>query len=246
MSATATTSRPSQAWVLLGDLWSALSQAGYIKELLASGYAPSVLVGAGVGAINALLAASADAHAFTKAWEQLRGRRFVIAAALDEAGGLAARFAPPGAMLCAARDTAARVSPQTLVVLASGERFLLTDSMEGSRSLDLLEGALRRTDVEPNTIAAAISAAVAQCDSEVLVWGADQWAASSPLVLKAREDAASAGVAIRFVEPDTAGRPSLLELLLPGSGAVERSMARGAQAARKYLADFDEGQQFSR
>ncbi len=210
--------------------------------MLAHGHVPDVLVGAGYGAVNAVLAASANADRFVRGWERLRARRFIMAAALDDAGGLAARLAPGEGLDATVRRAAASADLKTITLLAVGERFIALDSKEGARAADLLPGALRRTDVEPDTISAGIHAAVEAmpaCPDDrattVTVWGADQWAASSPLVLKAISDAAKAGAAVRFIHADTLPAPSMLELILPGAGTVDRAIKRGSEAALAAL-----------
>jgi hypothetical protein len=233
-----TASAPAEGtWILLGDLTAALYQAGYIGELLANGRPPERIVGAGFGAINAILASPGRADLFTRGWERLRSRHFIMTAALEATSGLAARFSSQDSIVQAAKYAAAFVDTDTRaeVLLVSGERFIACTPDEGSRAIDLLGPALRRTDVEPDTVSAAINAA-GQSRGQTLVWGPDQWTASSPLVHKAIEDAAASATTVGFVEADPQSPASLIELLLPGSGAVERTMARGRAAAHKQLA----------
>ena len=231
-----TTSAPAEGtWILLGDLTAALYQAGYIGELLANGRPPALIVGAGFGAINALFASSGRSDLFTRGWERLRSRHFIMAAALEATSGLAARFSSQDSLVQAAKYAAAFVDVHAEVLLVSGERFIACTPDEGSRAIDLLGPALRRTDVEPDTVSAAINAA-GEFGEPALVWGPDPWTASSPLVHKAIEDAAASTTTVGFVESDPQTPASLIELLLPGSGAVERTMARGRAAARAYLA----------
>ena len=224
-----------EIWVFLGGLNAALYQSGYISEMLAAGRRPALLVGAGFGAVNAILASTWAASSFTAGWERLRGRHFVMSAALDEAGGLPSRFGTQEAISSAAKHAVGFVTSHADVKLVTGERFLACGTAEGSRIIDLLGPALRRTDVEPDTIAAAVTAAAAGPGTDVTVWGADEWTASSPLVLKALDEAGKGGTRVIFARHYCGPEPTLLEMLLPGSGAVERLTERGRSAAIEDL-----------
>jgi hypothetical protein len=69
----------------------------------------------------------------------------------------------------------------------------------------------------------------------VIVLGADRPLQTHPDVDAARRLAESAGVDVQFITASSIETPSLLEFLLPGSGAAERLVSSGRAAGEAWL-----------
>ena len=69
----------------------------------------------------------------------------------------------------------------------------------------------------------------------MVVLGADRPLQTHPDVDAARRLAESAGIDVQFITAASIETPSLLEFLLPGSGAAERLVSSGRAAGEAWL-----------
>ena len=227
------------AWVLVGDLAATLQQSGIVAALLAVEPRPRWIIASGLSVANALLAARGGATRFERGWEELRARRFIPQSAL---GSYRLLVAAEGFLDDVSRKigelghASSNGSPvEVSEIYVAGEEGFLPLSSEpnapGWRSA--VKTAFRQSGSAP-VLAAAVRAASKLAPS-ILVLGADRQAQAHPDVDTARRVAAAAGVNVQFVTSSTVEAPSLLEFLLPGSGAAERLVSSGRSAGEAWL-----------
>jgi hypothetical protein len=227
------------AWVMVGDLAGALQQAGIVSALLAVEPRPRCIVASGLSVANALLAARGGARRFERGWEELRSRRFVPQSAL---GSYRLLVAAEGFLDEVARKVGelgyaasnGRPAEASQILVASDEGFNALPSepnVSGWRSA--VKSAFRQPVSAP-VLAAALRTA-SQLATRVIVLGADRPLQTHPDVDAARRLAAAGGIDVEFVTAATIEAPTLLEFILPGSGAAERLVSSGRSAAEVWL-----------
>lgn len=232
---TVTPRRGTDAWILSGGLVRTLEQAGLVEQLLTAGLAPAVVYGWGLATCNAVLACTGDARALRRGWEELRARRFVAVAALRRIPWLRAltheqRVGP------ALHARLENTQPGVRLLLHVEGRFLpIGDGTLAS----VLDAATRDDSRQPATLATAITTAVTDSVERILVLGRHEREGSVEDLSSAVAAARSAGVEVCFVPPvgdaDSEDAP-LIDLLLPGSGRVERLFEAGRRAAVRWTA----------
>lgn len=222
-----------EAWILAGGLVRTLEQAGMVERLLAGGHRPIAVYGWGVGAAGAVVAAGADPRRLRRAWEDLRSNRFILQAALRRVHGLAllSRRASIGSTL---RTHLENAHPEVRLILDVEGRLLpIADGTLAS----VLEAATRTDSRDPSLLATAVSDAAASGYERVLVLARHEREATQSEILAAIVDARDGGVEVSFVPPVGDGTDTcLLELVLPGTGKVERLVEAGRRAATRWLA----------
>jgi hypothetical protein len=220
------------AWILLGDLQDALFQAGCIARILVRDTKPAFLLGAGIASINAVLASTASATAFERAWERLRARRFVAAAALPDTELLAGWLRTRELVASGLRHMLSSIEVSVPVFLASGTRFIEGDSDNAPLlSRQLVAAVSSANELGSAHVASAVREAIAHGAHRILLFGASNDEIGLGAARAAFDEAEAYGIVVEVVLTEHCPKPSLLELLLPGSGAVERVMAAGARAA---------------
>lgn len=236
-------------WVTVGGLASALQQSGVAAVLLESAARPRCIFAAGLSVANALLAADGEPAHFERGWEQLRARRFVATAALgsyrllaaadgflDELTTKLALLAGLGLPLHGGPVSANGARPERSAVRVAGDEGFVELPIEptapGWRSA--VKSALRRSKTSAPLVAAAIREA-ATVAPRILILGVDRPLQTHPDVDAARRLALSAGAEADFVTVPPEDAPSLLDYLLPGSGAPERLVSGGRTAAEAWL-----------
>ena len=227
------------AWIVVGDLAAALQQSGIVAALLAVEPRPRWIFASGLSVANALLAARGGATRFERGWEELRARRFVPQSALGSyrllvaAEGFLDEVSRKVGELGHASSNGKPVEVSAIHV-AGDEGFLplpSEPSAPGWRSA--VKTAFRQSGSAPLLAAALRSAA--QLAPRVIVLGADRPLQTHPDVDAARRLAAAAGIEVEFVTSSAIETPSLLEFLLPGSGAAERLVSSGRAAGEAWL-----------
>jgi hypothetical protein len=219
------------AWILLGDLRDALFEAGCIERLLARGSKPDLLLGAGVAAVNAAFASTASATAFERAWESLRGRRFLAAAAVPDHDILAGWLRTRDVVQAAVRHALGRIECAVPLLLASGTRFIEADVQDTALLAREVTSAIARDELGSAHVASAVREAITHGAQRILLFGAAADDIDTGPARAALDEAEGFGIAVETVVTERREGPSLLELLLPGSGGAERAMAAGSRAA---------------
>ena len=230
--------RTGDVWVLVGDLERALIQAGILAVLCRHLPQPEKIYASGIAAANALLAARWDAATFERGWERLRAAHFLAPAALVRIAAL--RYTNGFA-----NDLAERAARALAFATAgtSGDRVRLfgedgiAEPLNASDRLlaDRLHETLLRFDDKPAALAAAVLDAAADAPDRIFVVGLDPVLATHPAVAEAEQAAEAKGTVVCAVPGDCAEHPTALSFFLPGSGAAERLMRDGREAAYAWL-----------
>lgn len=229
-----------RAWVLVGGLEEALQQSGIVSGLLDRTAPPALIVCAGFSSVNALLAAAGDKASFWRGWEQLREKRLLVTSALCTnrlLGSVNGLFEPLSRGLAASMQTpGVRPGVRTKVFIAVNDGFVrLHGDVTPGEWHAAIRGSLRQTPrASPALVAAAIREAAGLAD-DVLVVGVERTTQTHPDVETTRRAADASGTAVAFVTMPSPGRPSLLQYLLPGSGAAERLQREGLSTVERWL-----------
>lgn len=221
-----------EAWILAGGLVRALEQTGMVEGLLASGARPSLVYGWGLATAPAILCSLGDPRELRRSFERLRGQRLVAAAILSRN-----RWVKCPANLPRVGDSLHTVlhdaAPEIDLLLDVEGRFL---PIAVGTLASVLDSASRVDSREERTLARAISGAADRGRMTILVLGRHEAECSGPEVTAAVEAVRAAGGAVHFVPPVGSARsPGVFELLLPGSGRVDRLVNCGREAGLRWV-----------
>jgi hypothetical protein len=222
----------NETWIFAGGLVRALEQTGMVEGLLASGSRPSIVYGWGLATAPAILCSLGDPLEVRRSFERLRGQRLITAAVLSRNRWVRCPVPLPrvGESLHAVLHEAA---PEIELLLDVEGRFL---PIAVGTLASVLDSASRVDSREERTLARAISGAAERGSLTVLVLGRHEAECSGPQVTAAIETVRAAGGAVHFVPPvGSAKSPSVLELLLPGSGRVDRLVNCGREAGLRWM-----------
>ncbi len=222
----------SETWIFAGGLVRALEQTGMVEGLLASGSRPSIVYGWGLATAPAILCSLGDPLEVRRSFERLRGQRLIAAAVLSRNRWVRCPVPLPrvGESLHSVLHEAA---PEIELLLDVEGRFL---PIAVGTLASVLDSASRVDSREERTLARAISGAAERGSLTVLVLGRHEAECSGPQVTAAVETVRAAGGAVHFVPPvGSAKSPSALELLLPGSGRVDRLVNCGREAGLRWM-----------
>jgi hypothetical protein len=231
--------REGEVWIMVGGLDRALLQAGMVGRLLETGAPPAAIIASGFALANAVLVAGARTESFDRRWEQLRAHRFLVSAALGSVrlfGALNGVFDDLVALLgdtVQGRKSRAGSGPEILVASEDGFSKLEHDCTTAS-----WRGALKRSLRYTNESAPLVAGAICEASvsgGPILVLGLERTMQSHPDVEAACRAAAADGARVRFLTAAVPPRTGLLGYLLPGSGAPERLMNEGRQAAERWI-----------
>jgi hypothetical protein len=228
------------AWILVGGLEQALQQSGIVAALFERGIIAGHVIGSGYACVNAILAATGDSATFVRGWERLRQRHFLPRAAfcagrfLGTVNGLVDALAGDIAEALPATNGATSEAAHVLVTLDDGFVALPPDA-SSSEWRSAVKQTLRKAGVaSPALVAAAIREA-AGLSGHVVVIGIERTAQAHPDVEAASRSARAVGASVAFIAAVAPRKISLIEYLLPGSGAPERLQREGFTSAARWL-----------
>ncbi len=233
--------------MLEGSIEPALFQIGAIETLLANAPAPAVVYAAGFSTVAGLLLSSGGGvTAMRRRWEALRARHLLFSAALGRVPVLGSTLGATALMTRqltglsdvlhlpgSANGAVPGVTPVAIELMgAAGFEEVVPATATVSRN-SLLAQALTWVDAGGESVALAIERAARRGVTEIVVIGPDEGAAA---VAQAAAHQMSDTTCRISILPWPAREPlGLLDVLLPGSGAVERRILEGQRAAHHWL-----------
>lgn len=243
----------TNAWVLVGPLESALFQVGAVDVLLGALPPPAAVYAAGFSAAIALLLAdSRDAMRFRQNWEALRASHLLSIAVVARTPFLRPLLGGPNLLASRLDSLAFRlkalgtdrnarsVEPQIAIELMAAAGFETLEARhDPMHRSSLLSQTLAWGSAAQEAVGLAIERASSDHDGEIIVIGApvEEIEAVEREPLDPRQDRRALSLLPRGSLPAL----RLAEVMIAGSGAVERRIQEGRSAAQRWLGSAPHG-----